>query len=321
MLIHYVFLLLKVFNSYSAFDTAISALYLSRKRADSEPGEIFTMKRGWTDDHRCHSAEITDRLHIDICASKLVPTTWHLTKRNSLSNVVRLQRITACRIRRTAVSFSFYLLGDWFTFVDQFTVVNLSGRDAAGPTRTAVLPSCAVSVTPDAWAEKNERFERINSVRVQRTEILTRATHVDSWFPAVYMSCLSQNFRLLLVSNLSVRNLQIFLLMYPGSELSGVVTVRCAAVCVRRHGACSSGDRRRSKKDDSGHRLSSLDTIIGQVTVQTQGVDTPGSQARGLSCHPVGRYTCGQPSTIFFRTIDIDSSFFCLLPLYNCWHW
>ena len=35
-------------------------------------------------------------------------------------------------------------------------------------------------------------------------------------FPAVYMSCMSQNFRLFPVSNLSVLNFRIFLLMYPG---------------------------------------------------------------------------------------------------------
>ena len=52
---------------------------------------------------------------------------------------------------------------------------------------------------------------------MKQTEILTHATHVNDWFPAVYMSCMSQNFRLFHVSNLSVRNFRIFLLMYPGS--------------------------------------------------------------------------------------------------------
>ena len=46
---------------------------------------------------------------------------------------------------------------------------------------------------------------------------MTHATHVNGWFPAVYMSCVSQNFRLFHVSNLAVRNFRIFLLMYPGS--------------------------------------------------------------------------------------------------------
>ena len=50
-------------------------------------------------------------------------------------------------------------------------------------------------------------------------EILTHATHVNGWFPAVYMSCMSQNFHLCHVSNLSVRNFRIFLLMYTGSML------------------------------------------------------------------------------------------------------
>ena len=31
---------------------------------------------------------------------------------------------------------------------------------------------------------------------MKQTEILTHATHVNGWFPAVYMSCMSQNFRL-----------------------------------------------------------------------------------------------------------------------------
>ena len=52
---------------------------------------------------------------------------------------------------------------------------------------------------------------------MKQTEILTHATHVNGRFPAVYMSCMSQNFRLFHVSNLSVRNFPIFLLMYTGS--------------------------------------------------------------------------------------------------------
>ena len=50
----------------------------------------------------------------------------------------------------------------------------------------------------------------------KRLGILTHATHVNGWFPAVYMSCMSQNFRLFHVSNLSVRNFRIFLLIYTG---------------------------------------------------------------------------------------------------------
>ena len=34
--------------------------------------------------------------------------------------------------------------------------------------------------------------------------------HVNGWFPAVYMSCMSQNFRLFLVSNLSVQTFELF---------------------------------------------------------------------------------------------------------------
>ena len=64
---------------------------------------------------------------------------------------------------------------------------------------------------------------------MKQTEILTRATHVNGWEPAVYMSGMSQNFRLLHVSNLSVRNFRISLLMYTGS-----LTARSSAAAGRR---------------------------------------------------------------------------------------
>ena len=71
-------------------------------------------------------------------------------------------------------------------------------------------------LSPYTWAEKFESFERINSIR-ETNGNFDYATHVNGWFPAVYMSCMSQSFRLFHVSNLSVRNFRIFLLMYTGS--------------------------------------------------------------------------------------------------------
>ena len=68
-------------------------------------------------------------------------------------------------------------------------------------------------IDPVYMSRKIESFERINSIR-ETNGILTLSTHVNGWFPAVYMSCMSQNFRLFHVSNLSVRNFRIFLLMY-----------------------------------------------------------------------------------------------------------
>ena len=62
---------------------------------------------------------------------------------------------------------------------------------------------------------------------MKQTEILTHATHVNGWFPAVYMSCMSQNFRLFHVSNLSVRNFRICLLMYTGSLSLRRLLSRC----------------------------------------------------------------------------------------------
>ena len=67
---------------------------------------------------------------------------------------------------------------------------------------------------------KVERLERIKSIREKQTEILTRVTHVNGWFPAVYMSDTSQNVRLRIVWNLSVLNFRFFLLVYPGSVLN-----------------------------------------------------------------------------------------------------
>ena len=63
----------------------------------------------------------------------------------------------------------------------------------------------------------------------KQTKIWTHITQVNGWFPSVYVSYMSQNFLLFYVSNLSVRNFRIFLLMYPGS-LSDV-GARCGGRC------------------------------------------------------------------------------------------
>ena len=58
---------------------------------------------------------------------------------------------------------------------------------------------------------------KIRKLRKEKFDA-TDATHINDWFPAVYMSCVSQHFRLFHVSNLSFRNFWFFLLMYPGSS-------------------------------------------------------------------------------------------------------
>ena len=68
-------------------------------------------------------------------------------------------------------------------------------------------------------------LERINSIRKQ-TVVLTHVTHVNGWFPAIYMSYMSSNFRFFLVSNKTVLNFRIFLLMYPISYDAGEVHCR-----------------------------------------------------------------------------------------------
>ena len=71
-------------------------------------------------------------------------------------------------------------------------------------------------ITTITRASNGGSFEpKIRSVKP--AEVLTHATHVNGWKPAVYMSYMSQNFRLLRASNLSARKFRIFLLMYPGS--------------------------------------------------------------------------------------------------------
>ena len=85
---------------------------------------------------------------------------------------------------------------------------------------------------------------------MKQTEILTHETHVNGWFPAVYMSCMRQNFRLFHVSNLSVRNFRIFLLMYTGSFslMSGLqfgLTSACRLLSVQARNCVNSGRRSR----------------------------------------------------------------------------
>ena len=68
---------------------------------------------------------------------------------------------------------------------------------------------------------------------MKQTEVLTHVGHVNGCEPAVYMTYMSQNFRLFHVSNLSVLSFLIFLLMYPGSlalHLSVAVSVRLCGV-------------------------------------------------------------------------------------------
>ena len=59
-------------------------------------------------------------------------------------------------------------------------------------------------------SRKNSKASNGKIPYVKQTQVFTRVTHV-------YMSFTSQNFRLHHVSNLSVRNIRIFLLMSPGS--------------------------------------------------------------------------------------------------------
>ena len=63
-----------------------------------------------------------------------------------------------------------------------------------------VMAQWVLGDTGYTWAEKWESLERTNFIRDQ-TEILTHATHVNGWKPAVYINYMSQNFSLFHVSN------------------------------------------------------------------------------------------------------------------------
>ena len=122
---------------------------------------------------------------------------------------------------------------------------------------------------------------------MKQTEILTHATHVNGWEPAVYMSCMSQNFRLFHVSNLSVRNFRIFLLMYPGPVTDGAGgTPRC------RHG--DNGTHRHRQRlpltlpTPASPRLAPSCVIVALYGEETQ--DDPGfAQCPGIRSSPVPR--------------------------------
>ena len=84
-------------------------------------------------------------------------------------------------------------------------------------------PGCywsGVLCDPGYMSRKIRKF-RTNKFDTWKTEILTHATHVNGCEPAVYMSCMSQNFRLFHVSNLSVWNFRFF------TRISGGLCVPC----------------------------------------------------------------------------------------------
>ena len=110
---------------------------------------------------------------------------------------------------------------------------------------------------------------------MKQTEILTRVTHVNGWFPAVYMSYTSQNFRLFHVSNLSVRNFRIFLLMYPGSSIAG-------------DGAVSA----------TGPALPAVSTGPGRRESGVTALQGPGDQQWGLRVQPTGPAGTSGPGAV-----------------------
>ena len=100
--------------------------------------------------------------------------------------------------------------------------------------------SCRLT-DPGYMSRKFESFERINSIRETNGNV-DYATHVSSWYPAVYVSCMRQNYRLFHILNLSVRNFPIFLLMSPGSLRRTAGRAGHGCQVLRRRAALPSGD-------------------------------------------------------------------------------
>ena len=84
---------------------------------------------------------------------------------------------------------------------------------------------------PFSLSDPGYMSRKIRKFRKDKFDTRNKRKFWLGWEPAVYMSYMSQNFRLFLVSNLSVQNFRIFLLMYSGSlSLSaGLITGQWSA--------------------------------------------------------------------------------------------
>ena len=149
----------------------------------------------------------------------------HLTNSAHLAGPIRSERLRApiaiqwlCQAgraplspRETADGHCTYM---WIGLSSLALCINRSTA-ATGETHFEQAIGADIS-DPVYMSRKIRSFERINSIR-ETNGNFDSCNSVNGWFPAVYMSCMSQNFRLFHVSNLSVRNFRIFLLMYTGS--------------------------------------------------------------------------------------------------------
>ena len=162
---------------------------------------------------------------------------------------------------------------------------------------------------------------RTDKFNTRNTESLTHATHVNGWEPAVNMSYMSQTFRLFHVTNLSVRNFRIFLLMYPGSRhrpdsrhaaratCSDVRSSAATRRCMPRHAAVGAdADGGATWVAPSGGTSPSTERHFrrrqGRLNRQTAGRDV--SPAGGTDTgHPAPLRTAPTPRTTPLRTAPL----------------
>ena len=111
------------------------------------------------------------------------------------------------------------------------------GADPAGRGRCAAAVS--ISATPGYMSRKIRKFRTDKFDTRNKRKFLSHVTHVNGWFPAIYMSYMNENFRLFLVSNLSVLNFRIFSAHVSGVGPLGRCRLTQSAICGAR-----SSDRR-----------------------------------------------------------------------------
>ena len=104
-----------------------------------------------------------------------------------------------------------------FTTSDRVTGASVLEHTDLKKTRTYAVVTKQIPRWPMIHEYKISKVSSIKIRFVNQAEVWTQVTRVNSWFLAVYMSYMSQNFRLFHASNLSPGIFRIFLLMYPGS--------------------------------------------------------------------------------------------------------
>ena len=119
---------------------------------------------------------------------------------------------------------------DWTGSGSPVTDLDWTGFFQTNPFHTLI-------VTQDTWAKQSENLEQSESweiIYMKQTKVLTHVTHVNSWFPDVYLlelvSYMGQIFRLFHLWNFSVLSFRFFSAHIPASCVTKrpSVTIWCS---------------------------------------------------------------------------------------------